>query len=113
MNAPLARDDIPSPWNEIPPSDEPLGSLPYRDLMHLVLDQCVGLASTCAAAASHPDGMTDGLADALEVLAQYTACARSLFERWNDTQCRDTAPQEEALTGKATDTLSEEEVSHG
>jgi hypothetical protein len=95
MDAPSDRDDIPHPWSEIPPLTEPLGSLRYRDLMHLALDQCVGLAATCAAAASHPDGMTDGLSDALEVLAQYTACARVLFERWNDTQCRDTAPQDE------------------
>jgi hypothetical protein len=103
MDAQIDRDGIPYPWSLIPPSTEPLGPLRYRDIMHFVLDQCVGLAATCASAASHPDGITDSLPDALEVLAQYTACARSLFERWNDTQCRDTAPQDEALTGEDTD----------
>jgi hypothetical protein len=100
MHAQIDRDGIPLPWSEIPPSPEPLGLLRYRDIMHLVLDQVVGLAATCASAASHPDGTPDGLSDALEVLEQYTACARSLFERWNDTQRRDTAPQGEALTEK-------------
>jgi len=86
MHAPDEYRIVPVPWKEIPPSTAPLTSVRYTDVMHAALEQCCGLAEVCAVAATHPDGLPDGLAAALAILEHYTACALALYERWHAPQ---------------------------